>query len=313
MAAAGAPIPTLTSCPVIRFIRLAPIVWVNPGLGTKLGISKFNESNFTSWTSYSSTNVAVTNQIYSVAMAANGVKWFGAWGKGASRFDGINWVDYDASNSLPSVNVHCINIDRAGLVWVGTDSGISRFDGVNWTIWSSSVDNKTGELANNDVYSIAADYAGNIWAGTGGGLCKLDRSGWTTYTTKDGLPGNVVYAVNVDRAGSLWISTDGGVARLSDGKWNVIQSTVLAGKTILCISVDGQGNLWFGTFGDGVVKLADNNWTLYSVAQGLASNYVYSIAFDNEGAAWIGTANGLSRLGSDQPAAGPGPQPLSIR
>ncbi len=41
---------------------------------------------------------------------------------------------------------------------------------------------------------------------------------------------------------------------------------------------------------------SDDVWLTWKTAEGLVDNYLYSIAFDSLGAAWVGTASGLSRM-----------------
>ena len=59
---------------------------------------------------------------------------------------------------------------------------------------------------------------------------------------------------------------------------------------------DTDDAIWAGTWGAGVSRLADGEWTSFTTADGLAGNVVYSIAQGADGAYWFGTNNGLSRF-----------------
>ena len=65
-------------------------------------------------------------------------------------------------------------------------------------------------------------------------------------------------------------------------------------KNISSIALDAQGNKWFGTYGNGVLKFDDTNWTNYTKINGLSSDTVTSIAIDAHGNKWFGSYRGLS-------------------
>jgi signal transduction histidine kinase/streptogramin lyase len=57
-----------------------------------------------------------------------------------------------------------------------------------------------------------------------------------------------------------------------------------------------DGALWIGTFG-GLVRFKDGRFTAYTTRDGLSNNVVLSLAFDRDGALWVGTlGGGLNRL-----------------
>jgi ligand-binding sensor domain-containing protein len=58
--------------------------------------------------------------------------------------------------------------------------------------------------------------------------------------------------------------------------------------------VASDGALWFGTRG-GVSRFDGGTWTTYTTDDGLADNYVTSIAVAPDGALWFGTFGGVSR------------------
>jgi len=72
---------------------------------------------------------------------------------------------------------------------------------------------------------------------------------------------------------------------------------------IMCIEFDDYGRLWIGTFRSGVYVLDynnsinnknDDNLDHLLMQDNLASDLIYSIAKDNDGIVWIGTAGGLN-------------------
>jgi ligand-binding sensor domain-containing protein len=59
-----------------------------------------------------------------------------------------------------------------------------------------------------------------------------------------------------------------------------------------CSLEDKRGNLWFGT-SEGLYQYDGKSFVQYTVANGLAGNYVSSIIEDKDGKIWIGTKEGL--------------------
>lgn len=105
------------------------------------------------------------NYVISSAIDANGIKWFGTWGGGLSRFDGKKFKNYTTADGLPGNIINAIEIDKRGTMWIGTNGGVSRWDGKRF----KTFDTRDG-LLGNYVYSIAIDAEGNKWFGTFGGV-----------------------------------------------------------------------------------------------------------------------------------------------
>ena len=170
----------------------------------------------------------------------------------------------------------------------------------------------------NTVYAVAIDASGGKWFGTDEGVSYLDDNGtptnkaddiWTTFTTTDGLSNNLVLAVGIEASGRKWFETyGGGVSCLDDNGtptnktddvWTTFTTTDgLINNYVRVVAIDASGGKWFGATGDGVSYLddngtpsnkADDTWTSFTVADGLADQYVDAIAIDASGGKWFGT------------------------
>ena len=109
------------------------------------------------------------NYVLSLAIDQQGVKWFGTWGAGLSRFDGQTWRNFTVKDGLPGNFVADIFIDSDNGLWVGTEGGIGYFNGTEWTRYT-----RAEGLIDDSVFSIARDHAGSKWFGTLDGLSKLE-------------------------------------------------------------------------------------------------------------------------------------------
>ncbi|MFQ5543434.1 MAG: two-component regulator propeller domain-containing protein [Nitrospiria bacterium] len=117
------------------------------------------------------------NYVFSMAIDTKGMKWFGTWGGGVSRFDGTTWKNFTTDDGLAGNIVYDVTIDpHDGAIWFGTNHGVSRYDGQNWT----NLTRQNG-LTDENVYAIAIDQKQRVWLGEKGGvdvfttLASLDR------------------------------------------------------------------------------------------------------------------------------------------
>ena len=68
---------------------------------------------------------------------------------------------------------------------------------------------------------------------------------------------------------------------------------VLPDNPVVSIAIDGSGKKWIATYGGGLTKYDDTNWTVYNESNsGLPDNFIFSLAIDGNGNKWIGTVGG---------------------
>jgi signal transduction histidine kinase/ligand-binding sensor domain-containing protein len=160
---------------------------------------------------------------------------------------------------------------------------------------------------------------GLLWAGTlGAGIACIDmerREVVSRLTVAQGLPSDHILSFCFDRGFNrgdererLWVGALGGVACV-DCRQAVVVKTLGRGEGLPHLTVDGLAlgpgdQLWGATQGGGLFRLdlaSDRVCAVYTVADGLPSDTLYSCAFDTQGALWLGTARGLARY---DPASG---------
>ncbi len=252
------------------------------------------------------------NEVTSIAIDAQGIKWFGTNDGQVAKFDGINWTVYNNTNSILPVNypITSITIDKQNNKWIGTyliysdpnglvigtDGGLFKFDDSNWTIYN----NTNSGLPNNSISAISVDKDGNKWIATRNGLAKFDNLHWTVYNKDNSeLPNDEVTAITIDGLGNKWIGTSiGAVAKFNDSNWTVYNSSLPRINGINSIAIDDEGKKWFGGTSDwhlglnggGLAVFDDTNWAFYnSDNSSLPYNSVTAIAIDGLGNKWLGT------------------------
>ena len=160
-----------------------------------------------------------------------------------------------------------INHDSKGFIWLGTEDGLSRYDGFELQHFVRDRRNPHA-LPNNWITAIEPHTDGRLFIGTGGGIVWRDpRSGqFVTPVDSNGEPlvdaqANV-RALHLDRANRLWVG--------------------LRNSGLIAIDVDKRTKLEI-THQPNKRSLSDNSITAITSAQG--------------DAVWVGTRNGLDRVG----------------
>ena len=297
------PVPVPTTPPTPRPTKIA-VATHTPGGPTPTPWSVSPNPEHPGWTSYTEAEGLTSNSVSAIAIASDGVVWFGAAGSGgpggASRFDGSTWTSYWEADGLVSPNVSVIAIASDGAVWFSTyEGGVSRFDGEKWRSYSAG-DGPAAGL----VSDIAVAPDGTLWFATILGASRFDGKAWRTYTAADGLPTDSVWAIAVAPDGAVWFGTGAGASRFDGETWTrYTTDDGLAGNEVNAIVVAPDGAVWFATAG-GASRFDGKTWTTYTAADGLATSKVRAIAFAPDGVVWFATAGGASRFdGTPGPGA----------
>jgi len=143
------------------------------------------------------------------------------------------------------------------------------------------------------------DQYGRLWVGTEeDGVWLFDgttegKLGVKHFTVKDGLGDDYVYAVAVDKQGRTWAGhLNHGVSVYNGNEWkNYDVATGPLGERVFDIAVNPKdGDVWIATSA-GLARYSDKHdkWKYYTRANGLPSDQVETIAFNQEGIIYAGT------------------------
>ena len=66
-----------------------------------------------------------------------------------------------------------------------------------------------------------------------------------------------------------------------------------------CVLVDAGGQIWMGSLADGAWRFDGTDYHHYSAGNGLISNAVWDLFEDQQGAVWLGTDRGLTKIARD--------------
>jgi signal transduction histidine kinase/ligand-binding sensor domain-containing protein/DNA-binding response OmpR family regulator len=166
---------------------------------------------------------------------------------------------------MGSNDIFCIQEDRRGLIWVGTNgTGVKVLD-----------HNK-----------VMARYAPRLKAGVKDSVLPLN---------------GYIRAIEKDTAGNIWIGSHGSglaVFHPANGRWTVFtqaNSQLPSGKVEVLLR-DSRGNMWAGTYGGGLTLFDKNKnqFINFSERDGLQNTTIYQILEDLQGQIWVSTNAGIS-------------------
>ncbi len=248
---------------------------------------------------------------------------------GIARFDAQHSSWSEAAPNSPASNFFIsVAIDDNGVVWgaSGTSNGhgFYSFDGTKWRNYNTTA---IPALLTNDYFSVNIGPNNSKWIGSWGkGIALLDSKGDFVRLFDHNYPGfvgipedtvyNVMPAATADYLGDVWVtnysSADLGVLwkMSSDSLWTEYKSPSGYGyKQALNLVIDRNGTKWFTSalpffipnpptfffFNESLVLDGTvNGWGTMNEHDGLTSSTVTSIALDNDGELWLGTALGIT-------------------
>jgi len=221
------------------------------------------------------------------------------------------------SEGTPIRRIYGISKDAKGNYWISSkDNGIFRMSPNNggWTLKNYQHHEGIKQSMNsNGAYMAVEDNDGNIWVATYGGgvnLLPRDQIEKGTFIHKDntkGYPKDSYMKVRTIEAapdGTVWAGTTDGILVLSyRNKQLKIEKlkmpedgdNMLMSNDIVCIRRDNQGTMWVGTNGGGIgySKGTDQSgaWVFenFGSQDGLPSEEIRSITFDDKGNTWFAT------------------------
>lgn len=245
---------SIIGVPWIKQILAPPVQIQSSVLATQTRTMTTSEPASVSagWVSWAASNTFTSLSISGETIYASGPGGVTVWDKMDHTTSQITTAD-----GLPSANITALAIDRAGLLWVGTDAGIARQTNDSWVIYDTS-DGLDTEYISTMIFQGDTLWVGSQYSAPGYGLQRYQAGNWETLTS---FPSS-------DEADSNHVS------------YNINQ-----------LLIDADGNLWVATQ-NGLAFFDGSNWQIYKVEQGLPNNDILSLYLDSDSKIWVGTRDG---------------------
>ncbi len=233
--------------------------------------------------------------------------------------DGSRTVVSSDSKGNPIGRTYGISKDSKGnYLLCSKDHGLFRITptqgGFNIQNYCHS-DQNQWTLNNNGAYAAVEDKYGNVWVATYGGgvnLLTKNKSGQeVVLNNTNGMksyPFNShkkVRTITLDKDGKVWAGTTDGILIMSykDRKLSIQRleaseeqpDRILMSNDIVCLAQDRQGSMWVGTNGGGLAHTVGQDskgrWLFehFGAADGLPSEEIRSITFDDRNNVWFAT------------------------
>ena len=259
------------------------------------------------------------NSVHAIAQTPDGFLWVGTEG-GLARFDGVSFRVY-GKEVLPSADVCCLQVDRAGLL-VGTADGTVREEagrflkpaadaagqpgarslpaGWRWSATSVGFGQRewlVGAALAGRVQAVLVDRAGLAWVGMRNGLAVLHPADGSVKPV-EALGGNSVLSLFEDLEGNHWVGTETtGLHVLRRLRFR--GEAGLSHLAVTSVTQTANGAMWVGTRDDGLRRVRGGVVDAPVPAEKLTSAVVLAMAADERGGLWVGTPDGLNFIGRD--------------
>jgi signal transduction histidine kinase/DNA-binding response OmpR family regulator/ligand-binding sensor domain-containing protein len=166
---------------------------------------------------------------------------------------------FDISNGLSQNNIHCMEFDDTGNLWIGTLDGLNRYNGYTFEVIKPS--NKLrGKLSGNHIIELGKGISGNMWIVTRQGelnLYNASEERFEIINTQSLGSFNLSQASHIVQpdSSSLWLSSNStlGFWHLPTSKFETFKAASAIGGIV---AIGNKSVLVFGRFG--IVKLTVN-------------------------------------------------------
>jgi len=239
---------------------------------------------------------------------------------GLVRIRGERFLVYGRENGLPSDAVRGLaqqRVDDADVLWAATEGGLARaaIADIPWRTVSLLGARENGTFG----VMLEPDGQGGerLWVGSSQrGLAMFEQGSWRYFNAAAGnLPTNEVRAIWRVRGpdGEPWrliAFTDGGLYRITDRfEFERLdgppeqQAGAFVDDVLVRDGAEGH-ELWLATFGDGVYRRLDGEWTHYSLKDTQAHWRALDLLeqVDEQGRSWLWVAGfgGLGRFDGER-------------
>ncbi len=305
--------PSLRSiAAILAFVALAPWAAASPDPIVATASPDIADLGRPAIRLYTDQDGLPQNAITALARDSSGYLWVGTK-DGAAFYNGRRWTSLRFPPELGATQVQAMIAASDGSIWFGTlGGGVARYSGRDWSVFTTS----NSALPSNEVHALLETRSDSetvaIRAGTSNGVGVYQHGEWSRMPVIEGPPGrNVIKALFESKSGdgAIWAGSEAsGVSRFARGTWTTwdASNSHLPDDRIAQIfetsQLDGRPQLVVASFGSGIARFADEDWSRFEGAANLDERFVSCFNetrnVDGSSTLWAGTSNGLARFRS---------------
>jgi PAS domain S-box-containing protein len=236
--------------------------------------------------------------VWSVCQTRDGYIWLGTQ-DGLVRFDGLRATTFSTLNAsaLSNSAIRALAETPDGTLWIATTTpDLIKYANGQFTPVKGAF---VGTWQNMGVRFFFVDSRGTLWLTNNGGIAYVDASGRLKSLAEPPATSFTVSrrTITEDSRGRICYGAPDGV-RCVEGE-RVTHPIVV--DNVRGVRFDREGDLWYGVDGRGLFRFRKGISTPVALPAGIATPTVeiYQITADRHGNIWVGTNNGLCRIGRD--------------
>lgn len=240
------------------------------------------------------------NSVVAIHQDKLGQIWIGTR-DGLNKYDGEEFKVFrhqkENENSISNNGVLCIEEDKDGFIWVGTSFGLNRYNPKKNTFKNYFINKNKKFLGSNVIWAVKEMSNHQLWIGTSDGILIYNK---IADTFDQILSNKRITSIYETKKGTVFVGTTKGLLQLTSNLNTTYQFTAIKNTEDYYINdiIESKENtILFGTQTKSV--------QVYNFKTKIVSNYfdentlknknrnVRKLLFDDKGALWIGTYNGL--------------------
>ncbi|MCK4662637.1 MAG: SpoIIE family protein phosphatase [Bacteroidales bacterium] len=264
-----------------------------------------------------------SNALRNIIQTKDGYIWLASY-DGVTRFNGVDFITFNThnTNALFSDAIKVFYEDKKEILWIGSQKGITLYKNNSFykndklkyldtciieTIYADKNNNIWIGTNTNGLYiyetdtlihiktlkafkqsairAIFEDNSGNIWVGMiNGELVKYKNNKFIQCGLYKKTKG--IHCFYQDNEKIIWVGTSEGIYTLKND--SLYKNSKLNIPFVNAITQDSNGLLWIASFSDGLFRYNKISHQLekFTEKDGLPSNMIGIIIFDNEGILW---------------------------
>ncbi|MBQ4810548.1 hypothetical protein J8M20_04340 [Pseudoalteromonas luteoviolacea] len=236
---------------------------------------------------YNKQNGLSDQHIRGLMKDAQGHIWVSTYGAGINRIKEDGFRLLTKRSGLLRERVSAL-VAMDSQLWLGQyGTGIQVLDKGKWLKPSL-------ELFNQYVHAISQDHQGRVWVGSRQGVMVLGEDRVAHLWHDQGLQANIIHQIISTPSKCMYIATEKGLYRSCN---DTLQYLALDQQEyVIDVFSDKNNRIWFVTNGGGTYFVKDDSVYRLNEADGLPSDWAYSIAQSNDNTMFIGSRRGVFAL-----------------